>query len=78
MAQRKINPVADGVVTVSPRIMSGVPVFTGTRVPVKTLFDHLAAGDSLDDFFEDFPDVTFEQVSTLLKQVGEGIGARAA
>ena len=35
-------------ITVSPDILSGVPVFTGTRVPVKNLFDYLEAGDSLE------------------------------
>lgn len=38
------------LITVSPEILSGMPVFKGTRVPVKTLFDHIEAGDSLDVF----------------------------
>ena len=40
--------------------MYGTPVFAGTRVPVKTLFDHLAEGDALDVFLEDFPTVSRE------------------
>ena len=47
-----------GPVTVDPEIHSGTPVFTGTRVPIKTLFDHLEAGDSLEVFLDDFPSVS--------------------
>jgi uncharacterized protein (DUF433 family) len=56
------------VVTIDPDILGGVPVFTGTRVPVSTLFEMLLAGDSLADFFEDFPSVTREQAEAALKQ----------
>ena len=48
------------LITVDPEIHSGTPVFSGTRVPVKTLFDHLEAGDSLDVFLDDFPSVSRE------------------
>lgn len=41
-----------------PEIMGGTPVFVGTRVPVRILFEHLEAGDPLDAFLEDFPSVT--------------------
>jgi uncharacterized protein (DUF433 family) len=44
----------------SPLLMSGTPCFVGTRVPVKSLFDYLEAGDSLSDFLEQFPTVTRE------------------
>jgi uncharacterized protein (DUF433 family) len=50
------------------RILGGTPVFVGTRVPVRSLFDHLEAGDSIDDFLEGFPSVKRKQVITLLKQ----------
>ena len=53
-------------ITISPEIQSGVPVFTGTRVPVKILFDYLKGGNSLEEFFEDFPSVTKEQVNRVL------------
>lgn len=56
--------------------MSGAPVFAGTRVPVKTLFDYLAAGDTLDRFLDHFPDVSHEQAVALLEQVGEELSAR--
>ena len=55
------------VVQISPEIMSGTPVFKGTRVPVKTLIDHLEAGDSLDVFLEDFPSVTRQQAIDFLE-----------
>ena len=48
-------------------ILGGTPVFEGTRVPLKTLFDHLEAGDSLDDFLADFPSVSREQALEVLK-----------
>jgi uncharacterized protein (DUF433 family) len=53
------------VVTQSPDILGGVPVFAGTRVPVKSLFDHLEAGDSIEDFLEGFPSVKREQVTAV-------------
>ncbi|HEX3085909.1 MAG TPA: DUF433 domain-containing protein [Pyrinomonadaceae bacterium] len=50
-----------------PEILSGTPVFCGTRVPIKSLFDHLEAGDSIDDFLEGFPTVARDQVIALLE-----------
>ena len=47
-----------------PEILNGIPVFVGTRVPVKNLFDYLEAGNSTDDF----PSVTSEQIQTFLKE----------
>lgn len=47
-------------------ILGGQPVFAGTRVPVESLFDHLEAGVSLDDFLLDFPSVQKEQAVELL------------
>ena len=54
------------VVVRSPEILGGTPVFRGTRVPVKTLIDYLAAGDSLELFLEDFPTVPREQALAAL------------
>lgn len=51
-----------------PQIMHGTPCFRGTRVPVKTLFDYLEAGDPLDEFFADFPTVKPEQVRAVLEE----------
>ncbi len=55
------------LITISPTVQSGIPVFFNTRVPVKNLFDYLKGGDSLEDFLEDFPSVTKEQVQAILK-----------
>ena len=51
-----------------PEIMSGTPVFVGTRVPVKTLFDYLKAGDPLDEFLDGFPSVSREQALNFLEE----------
>ncbi|MBS3028725.1 MAG: DUF433 domain-containing protein [Dolichospermum sp. DET50] len=59
------------VISVSSEIMSGTPVFTGTRVPIQTLLDYLKAGDSIDDFLDGFPTVTREQVITFLEEAGK-------
>lgn len=56
------------VVTQSKGILGGEPVFAGTRVPVKSFFDHLEAGDSIDEFLEGFPSVKRAQVITLLEE----------
>ena len=50
-----------------PGIMGGTPVFVRTRVPVETLLDYLEAGDPLDEFLEDFPSVSREQVVAVLE-----------
>ena len=49
------------LILIDPEVLGGTPVFKGTRVPVESLFDHLEAGISLDEFLEDFPSVTREQ-----------------
>jgi uncharacterized protein (DUF433 family) len=50
-----------------PDILGGTPVFIGTRVPVKTLLDYLAAGDPLDEFLDHFPSVRKEQAIAVLR-----------
>jgi uncharacterized protein (DUF433 family) len=55
------------VVHTDPEIMSGEPVFVGTRVPVYNLFDYLEAGDSLDKFLASFPSVSREQAIAVLE-----------
>ena len=49
-----------------PDILGGTPVFRGTRVPIRILFEHLEAGDALEVFLTDFPSVTHEQASEVL------------
>ena len=56
------------LVTIDPDIHSGTPVFTGTRVPIKTLFDHLEAGDSLEVFLDDFPSVSRQLAVAVLEE----------
>ena len=55
------------VISISPKVMGGIPVFKGTRVPVQSLFDHLELGISVDEFLDDFPTVSKEQVVITLK-----------
>jgi uncharacterized protein (DUF433 family) len=56
------------VVKIDPEIMSGTPCFAGTRVPVRTLFDHIEAGDSIDVFLKDFPTVSRKQAIAFLEE----------
>ena len=56
------------VISSDPDIMSGAPVFKGTRVLAQTLIEYLEAGDSIDDFLEGFPSVTREQVIAFLEE----------
>lgn len=63
------------MITVDPEVLGGTPVFTGTRVPVESLIDHLAAGDTLDDFLEGFPGVGREQAEAFLRERGTGRSA---
>jgi uncharacterized protein (DUF433 family) len=59
------------IISRSPDIMSGTPVFAGTRVPVQTIIDYLAGGHPLDEFLDDFPTVRREQALELLQRVKE-------
>ena len=58
----------ESVITISPQVMGGAPVFANTRVPVQTLFDYLEAGDTIDEFLEGFPTVSREQVIAFLEE----------
>ena len=60
--------MSEPVISRNSDVMGGVPVFTGTRVPVKTLLDYLEAGDSIDEFLAGFPSVTRLQVIAFLEQ----------
>ena len=61
----------EDLITRSKDVMSGTPVFRGTRVPVQTLFDYLEAGDPLDVFLDDFSSVTREQALAVLEYAKE-------
>jgi uncharacterized protein (DUF433 family) len=56
------------IVTSSPDIMSGTPVFAGTRVPVQALIDYLEGGETIDDFLAGFPTVKRKQVIAFLEE----------
>ena len=65
------------LVTRNPDIMSGALCFTGTRVPVKNLFDYLEGSSSLEDFLEDFPSVTRERAVAVLEAARERLAPDA-
>jgi len=62
------------IITISPDVLGGTPVFGGTRVPVQTLLDYLKGGDSIDEFLEGFPTVTREQVIIFLEAAEAQLG----
>lgn len=66
------------VIHSDPDILGGTPVFIGTRVPIKTLLDYLAAGDSLDEFLDHFPSVSREQTIATLELAKEMLSAYAS
>jgi uncharacterized protein (DUF433 family) len=55
------------LITRDTDVLGGVPVFTGTRVPIQDLFDYLAAGQSLDEFLDDFPSVQRSQATAVIE-----------
>jgi uncharacterized protein (DUF433 family) len=59
--------MSDPLISISPQLMGGTPVFAGTRVPIQTLFEYLEAGDTIEEFLAGFPTVTREQVAALLE-----------
>jgi len=60
--------VKDKLIERCPEILGGTSVFSGARVPVRNLMEHLGASDRLDDFLEDYPKITREQAIGLLEQ----------
>jgi uncharacterized protein (DUF433 family) len=58
-------------ITRSDEILGGIPVFTCTRVPVQNLFDYLTGGETIDEFLDDFPSVSREQVIAVLEIAGD-------
>ena len=61
------------VVHSDPEILSGTPVFVGTRVPVQSMFDYLEGGDTLDEFLRQFPSVHREQAIAALELARESL-----
>jgi len=68
VAQRQALPIR-----IDPDILGGTPVFAGTRVPVRTVFDYLADGCSLEEFLENFPSVQMEDAVAVLEAGGESL-----
>ncbi len=65
----------DALIDRNPEILGGIPVFAGTRVPVRVLLEHLEADDRLDDFLDDFPSVSREHAIAVLESaVAELVG----
>lgn len=60
-----------------PEILGGMPVFVGTRVPLKNLIDYIEGGHALDDFLDDFPSVTREQAIAVLEEARDVMTKRA-
>jgi uncharacterized protein (DUF433 family) len=65
------------VIHTDPDILSGTPVFVGTRVPAQSLFDYLEGGDTLDEFLRQFPSVTREQAIAALDLARDSVLAGA-
>lgn len=59
---------ASDLITIDPDVLGGVPVFKGTRVPVKSLFDYLEKGYSLEEFLECFPSITKDLACKVLER----------
>lgn len=67
--------MAKTVITSSPDVLGGLPVFAGTRVPAQTLIEYLKAGETIDDFLQGFPSVKREQVLAFLDEAEERLFA---
>ena len=62
-----------GAINIDPETMSGIPVFTGTRVPVQSLFDYIESGETLDEFLENFPSVKKDLAIQVLEMASKTI-----
>ena len=65
------------IINIDPEILGGTPVFSGTRVPIKNLFDYLETGETIDEFLDDFQGVQREQVIKLLEFSSKMINSSA-
>ena len=59
------------LINIDPEVLGSQPVFKGTRVPIETVFDHLEAGESIDDFLDQFPSVSKQQAIAVLEIAGK-------
>lgn len=62
-----------GQISIDPEIMSGAPVFAGTRVPIQNLFDYIEGGDDLTEFLDDFPSVSKEATLAVLEMAKKSL-----
>jgi uncharacterized protein (DUF433 family) len=69
--------MSQAVIQIDPEIQGGTPVFAGTRVPLKNLFEYLEGGDSLDTFLQDFPSVSRDAAIAVLEQARLALAADA-
>ncbi len=70
--------MSTAAITIDPETMSGIPVFTGTRVPIQSLWDYLGTGETLDEFLENFPSVRREQALEVLALASELVNRASA
>jgi len=61
------NEMNYGAINIDPETMGGTPVFTGTRVPIQTLFDYIEGGDDLNEILDDYPSVSREAAIQVLQ-----------
>ena len=66
------------LITSSPEVLGGTPVFAGTRVPAQTLIEYLEGGETIDDFLQGFPTVTRDQVIAFLEEAKARMLAKAS
>lgn len=66
------------IVTVNPNVLGGTPVFSGTRVPIQSLFDFIESGETIDEFLENFPTVRRDQVIKLLEAAREHLAPNSS
>ena len=62
-----------GQISIDPEVMSGTPVFAGTRVPVQNLFDYIEGGEDLPEFLDDFPSVSKEAALAVLEMAKKSL-----
>jgi uncharacterized protein (DUF433 family) len=67
-----------GQISIDPEIMSGMPVFAGTRVPIQNLFDYIEGGDDLSDFLDDFPSVSKAAALAVLEMAKKSLTSEKA
>ncbi len=70
--------MSEPIVTITPDVLSGAPVFAGTRVPVQALIDYLEGGETIEDFLDGFPTVRREQVIAFLDEAAARMVPRAS